>query len=215
MKQSEVSYSNARSNHGLAQATAFAGYPNKGVKSESSIGEPITLTLPPRLAATARWQAFVAEQTPAQFALEYLAEAVADIAGVVHESTTSTEEVVKWLLEVSEDANENADAALPRKVTCEFSPAQFKRLSDAAQLLSRKGVSVSVKELVITGALSGLDWPNDPAAHSVPVLNDLVETYARNGATFADPEYGTNHPLQANGANRPRKSSARANGGAS
>lgn len=186
-----------------------AMYAAKPAGEPADISAPLTITLPPRLAATVRWQAFVEGQSATEYSLERLADSVADIAEVVYSGTSK--DVVAWLLE----GDRVGDApASPGTVQCSFTAAQLRRLEGAAALLSKRGKHVTVPELVTAGALHGLDWPNDPATDSIPVLRDLVEAYARNGATFAEPEYGTDHPLQAYRASKKKKSNAGVKGGA-
>ena len=77
-------------------------------------------------------------------------------------------------------------------VTAVFTSAQYARLQGAAKLLGNR---ITVEELIVAGALGGLDFNCDWERDTVQVLRDSVEAYARDRMAFEEAKYGT-HPLQ-------------------
>lgn len=79
----------------------------------------------------------------------------------------------------------------PTPVTVIFTQAQHKRLTAAAKIVNRStGHKITVEDLVVSGAMSLLDFSASPRAAGAEAIASSVESYATDRATFAEPEYG-------------------------
>lgn len=78
-----------------------------------------------------------------------------------------------------------------------FTAAQHKRLADAARLVSKSTRrKISVEDMVVAGAMAGLDFSASSLKDAAEAIGYNVTRYARGHAAFASPENGTHDALQ-------------------
>lgn len=84
-----------------------------------------------------------------------------------------------------------AKPATLKTVTVKFTPDQLLRLGDAAAII---GNGVTVEELIVAGAMHGIDCEADVLEDAIEGTLSCVEHYARQRRTVPDVKR-TRHPL--------------------
>lgn len=89
--------------------------------------------------------------------------------------------------------SKSATAARPalKTVTVKFTPDQLLRLGDAAAII---GNGVTVEDLIVSGAMHGIDCEADVLEDAIEGTLSCVENYARQRRTVPNVER-TRHPL--------------------